>query len=420
MVKRPPSLDSHDPPLSAPLQAGLESLAVNLDEELQRYRQGVAHRRSGSRLKLRPKTQTPPRLPQLPHPPLTPAPEATGPGGAGAPPQVSPPVPEAETSRQLTPYAGAAEDYLESTEALLETDPTAYITDYTFSSSPSSAAGDRPLANPLGLGALLLLLLTSAGLGYLVTSPQTITQLKHHPLLQRLAQVLPQATSTQPAPAADPSRPVASSPGPGLEGLGPDLSAQEFGQLDLNRLSNLPSSLAIPASSPSQSVPDSEVTATPEPKSTSLPPLAAPQGRSDRPPTLSSPADVTTPTPPPSPRKLSRSSTPAISSSSHRQPPKPLGSPVPVQPPLPPAPLSQAPRPLSAADVPTPRYYVVANYTGDASLQAARQRVADAYLRNFARDTKIQLGAFAQRSAAQDLIKRLQSQGLTVQLYVLP
>ncbi|XGB42761.1 MAG: hypothetical protein LVS60_02700 [Nodosilinea sp. LVE1205-7] len=437
MVKRPPSPDTNDSLLSPPLQAGLESLMVNLDEELERYRQGESHRRSRSRLKLRPKDPVSPRLPQFSNPTAansqaltTPATTTSALGGAPAAlgpkntPKISSPVASGSPSQDLTAYPTATEDYLESTEALLEADPTAYITDYSFSSSSSPAGLGRQLATPLGLGALLLLLLTSAGFGYLVTSPQAIGQLKNHPLVQRLIQSLPQSSPAPSSSTTEAVPPTADTQGQGLQGLGPDLSAQEFGKLDLNRLSNLPSSPSnpvVPNPEPGQpSQPESATSREPLKTSPMAPLPTIPLQQ----PATASPRSLVESTTPivrsVSPRVLPRPSQPVVTSSTNLQPPKPLGRPSSSRSPLPPAPLSQAPRPLNSTNRTGPRYYVVANYSGDSSLQAARQSVADAYLRNFPSGLKIQLGAFAQESAARDLIEKLQSQGLAVQLYVAP
>ncbi len=454
MVKLPPTTDANDPLLSAPLQAGLESLMVNLDEELQRYRQGGSNRRSGSRLKLRSRDQSSLRLPQFPTPTVTNSQAVASSGvkgregsetplksdpiasGIGPSPDInpsqSPPI-SGYPPKGLATYPAATEDYLESTEALLETDPTAYITDYGFAPSSSPPSLGRQLATPLGLGALLLLLLTSAGFGYLVTSPQAIAQLRNHPLVQRITQLIPGSSPAQPTPTADSGSPAANTHGEGLQGLGPDLSAQEFGKLDLNRLSNLPSrspNPAVPTPNPNQSLPETvtnprsgvpanQVSAEP------LVPLVSPQvpnSPGSRPSTYRA---VESPPPSPggrvgAPTVPPRPSQAVAPSAANGQPPKPLSQPAPSRRILPPAPLSQAPRPLSQTGTATPRYYVVANYTGNGSLEAARQLVGEAYLRNFASGTKIQLGAFAQESAAQDFIQKLQRQGLNVQLYTAP
>jgi hypothetical protein len=62
------------------------------------------------------------------------------------------------------------------------------------------------------------------------------------------------------------------------------------------------------------------------------------------------------------------------------------------------------------------RYYVVVDYSGDTSLTAARQVIGDAYVRNFSTGAKIQMGAFSQPSAAQNLVQQLQQQGISAQV----
>jgi hypothetical protein len=239
-----PQPGSPETSLSPVLEGALANLMVDLDDELQRYRQRRSDQAgpstSGPQTRFRRAQGSGPQLINLPPTPTvakaTPARTTSAqasPSSAMDKPIPPPPPPRsALTSHHLVPYSPAAEDYLESTEALLDTDPTAYITDYGSDPEDPSPALGRSLATPLGLGALLLLLVASAGFGYLVTSPQAIDHLRQHPLVRGLGQ------KVQP-PA------VTSTPEPGVavpEGLGPDLSEQEFTELDLNRLSNLPSS----------------------------------------------------------------------------------------------------------------------------------------------------------------------------------
>ncbi|MEM9138144.1 MAG: SPOR domain-containing protein, partial [Cyanobacteria bacterium P01_F01_bin.42] len=57
-------------------------------------------------------------------------------------------------------------------------------------------------------------------------------------------------------------------------------------------------------------------------------------------------------------------------------------------------------------------YYVVADYTGDQALSNARNVVGDAFVRNFSEGARIQLGAFQDESRAQELIQELERQGI--------
>jgi cell division septation protein DedD len=58
----------------------------------------------------------------------------------------------------------------------------------------------------------------------------------------------------------------------------------------------------------------------------------------------------------------------------------------------------------------------VVDYGGDASLASARRVVGDAYVRNFSSGAKIQMGAFSQPAAAQNLVNQLQQQGISAQV----
>lgn len=61
--------------------------------------------------------------------------------------------------------------------------------------------------------------------------------------------------------------------------------------------------------------------------------------------------------------------------------------------------------------------YVVTPYTGDRSLEEARQAVSGAYVRNFPQGAQVQLGAFSNADSAQSLVQELNSQGIPAQVY---
>jgi cell division protein FtsN len=73
--------------------------------------------------------------------------------------------------------------------------------------------------------------------------------------------------------------------------------------------------------------------------------------------------------------------------------------------------ISQAPP--SSGD----RYYVVTDYTGDPSLNQARQAVSDAYVRNFNDGAKVQMGSFTDAASAEQLAQDLQQQGVPAKVY---
>ncbi|MEM8614498.1 MAG: hypothetical protein AAGF93_20980, partial [Cyanobacteria bacterium P01_H01_bin.105] len=62
-------------------------------------------------------------------------------------------------------------------------------------------------------------------------------------------------------------------------------------------------------------------------------------------------------------------------------------------------------------------FYVIASYTGDASLDKARELVPDAFVRNFQSGARIQLAAFDNRAQAEDQVGFLTQQGAVVELF---
>ncbi|MGB6014027.1 MAG: hypothetical protein WBG32_04795, partial [Nodosilinea sp.] len=237
------------------LQRAIESLALNLDDELYRYRQTRSGQGAAApapaKLQLR-SNRKPIDLIAL----KTAAPAAASSsssdrledllGQASVPSsQAYPPsaINQVRLSHggTLTTYRPAPDDYLESTEALLGSQPSHPQPPQESNEVPPSFM--RQLTSPLGIGALLLLLVGSASFGYLVTSPQAVSHLSDNPITRRL-----RVTPADDAASAD----SASQGETGFNPLGPDLSEQEFGSIDLNDISTLPS-----ANSPTahQSVP---------------------------------------------------------------------------------------------------------------------------------------------------------------------
>ncbi|NJL47320.1 MAG: hypothetical protein HC929_07305 [Leptolyngbyaceae cyanobacterium SM2_5_2] len=147
---------------------------------------------------------------------------------------------------------------------------------------------------------------------------------------------------------------------------------------------------------PSPRSPNATVATPPRPSAT---PAQSPRVGAS-PPAASQPA-----TRPPQPLQVAP---PAVNAS----PPQPLAanSTPPVRPP---APLT----PAAANPAPRPNYYVVTDYTGNASLESARGAVGDAYVRDFGGGSKIQMGAFSQESSAQNLVNQLQQQGIPARVY---
>ncbi|MFM6175727.1 MAG: SPOR domain-containing protein [Sphaerospermopsis kisseleviana] len=142
----------------------------------------------------------------------------------------------------------------------------------------------------------------------------------------------------------------------------------------------------------------------------------SPLSRAVAPPHAPSPPSKPAPTPTvaspaPSAPAAAVSPTPGRTAPS-APPPRPLTAPTTPRPPAPLAQAPVAPAPLQ----PSPRYYVVVDYSGDASLAAARRIVGDAYVRNFSSGAKIQMGAFSLAATAQNLVQQLQQQGISAQM----
>jgi cell division septation protein DedD len=62
-------------------------------------------------------------------------------------------------------------------------------------------------------------------------------------------------------------------------------------------------------------------------------------------------------------------------------------------------------------------YYVVTPYSGDPSLETAREAVPEAYVRNFDTGASVQLGAFSDPAKAEELVQQLESQGIPAEIY---
>ena len=186
------------------LRRALESLTLNLDDELHRYRQNrlgnATVPTTPARLQLRQNrksldlialktaaTSTTAVATAPPPPPNARLQEILGqasvPSSQTYPPQAAINQVRLSHGGTLTTYRQTPEDYLESTEALLGSVPPRSRPRQADEAHPPSLA--RQLTTPLGVGALLLLLVGSAGFGYLAMSPQAVQHLTDSPLARR-------------------------------------------------------------------------------------------------------------------------------------------------------------------------------------------------------------------------------------------
>jgi hypothetical protein len=321
------------------------------------------------------------------------------------------------------------EDYLESSEELLK----------SLAEEEAELRGEtqpgvlESLLTPLGIGSMLLLLLTSATFGYLMMNPAAVSLLGLEPTVD----------SGKSATGASTTSPVGGSPSVNIPEA-PNLAADEFVDLNLETLSNLPQNAsasitpardanAAPASS--TSLPEKTPVAAPAPTQPSPEPIAEPS-----PHAASAPVTVPRSTP-----AAARPAAPASRPAATREQPRPIrerpapaapASPTPAarppepappvavnrSPELPPDPIPAAPSPASPTNqTPAPvrqdLYYVVTEYNGDRSLEQAQQAVDEAYVRNFPDEgARVQMGAFSSEVGAQELIQELEQQGIAAEV----
>ena len=336
--------------------------------------------------------------------------------------QLTPPQEPAEVRGNLVPLSAAQappEDYLESSEQLLRS-----LGEQEADIQPQKRFTDR-LLTPLGIGSILLLLLSTATVGYILTNPSTFSALGLNRFFgsktPTTAQRSTQATIADSTPAKD---------SPTVNG--PNLAADEFKDLNLNTLSHLEASpTPTPPASPVPTLPD-----LPNEAATSAPPpvipnSALPRRSSDLSSLLGStvqqgtvPAPVA---PPVAPLQAPVASAPAASAPPARTPSsapaKPKRLPASATPSTPAATKTQqaSPSPAQVAESPTPArdkfYYVLVNYKSDRTLEQARTVVPDAYVRNFPEGNRIQMGAFKRESEAKTLIEQLKQQGVSASIY---
>jgi hypothetical protein len=441
------------------LQRAIESLNLNLDDELRRYRQSQSGQSPApvtpARLQLRQQRKPldliavkvaanaadePATAPGVASPPTPRLQEILGqasvPNSQAYPPTTAVNQVRLSHGGTLTTYRAAPEEYYESSEALLGSLPNGEQATRSRRrrEEPEYAASPlRQLFTPLGMGALLLLLVGSAGFGYLVTSPETAQYITDNPITRQLKG---EPTDAETGVALGEANGESEA---GFQPMGPDLSEKEFMSLDLSSISTLPSEESDPGVQTTSIELQPEAGGRPGQPNPAGSPAAADATRSallraeivsapGRSTASAAPSASTRPastpaqrsTSPSAPATASASTTPAaVVPAPIVRPPQPLArssapAPVTQAPPArvaPPAPITQVPQQAAA-----PNYYVVTNYNGAQSLEAARGVVGDAYVRNFSNGTRIQMGAFSQASSAQNLVNQLQQQGIPAQV----
>jgi len=293
-----------------------------------------------------------------------------------------------ESANLLTsePSQGQPEDYLESSEKLLES-----LREEETKTQPQK----RQILTPLGVGLMLLVLLSGATVIYLAMNPSQFKVL----VLERFFGS-PATTTAQNSIGTTPIQGELEQNSPIING--PDLASEEFIDLNLNNLSRLES---IPTETPTQN--QTEVPPLPD-----LPEFNTTSGVSKQ--EFSGGTDLPSALlpPPPLPGTAPQATTPRATTNI---PNTQTGSSPAITPKE-----SSSVNSVEAATPPArkdPFYYVVSNYTGSQSLELAKTMVPDAYVRKFPEGSQIQLGAFDTETQAKTLAKQLQKEGISASVY---
>ncbi len=290
----------------------------------------------------------------------------------------------------------ASEEYLESSEALLRS----LVSEEA--KVRAERGGIEQLLTPVGLGSLLMLLLSSALFGYVVMNPTSLRE-----AIARLTQPLPEATTA----------PTVSQPGSAVPQ--PNLAEQEFRRLDLGSLATLKEDggeTPLPTTSPAAL--GTPVTApTSESSRTAEATVPAPESNS---------SSLTAPAAPTAPAATSHSTASAVGSEDSRPAPQPARSAqskrqAPVRPKTENVPPSQPQtikpsQPRQASEKPKAFYRVVTDYQNDAALNKVKQQVPDAFVRNFSEGAKIQVGAYDNEIEARAKVESLRQQGISAEI----
>ncbi len=291
----------------------------------------------------------------------------------------------------------ASEEYLESSEALLRS----LVSEEA--KVRAERGGIEQLLTPVGLGSLLMLLLSSALFGYVVMNPTSLRE-----AIARLTQPLPETTTA----------PTISQPGSAVPQ--PNLAEQEFRRLDLGSLATLKE--------------DGGETPLPTTSPTALgTPVTAPTSESSRtagvtvPTPESNSSSSTAPVAPTAPAATTAHSTASAAGSEDSRPaPQPARSAqskrqAPVRPKNENVPPSQPQtikpsQPRQASEKPKAFYRVVTDYQNDAALNKVKQQVPDAFVRNFSEGAKIQVGAYDNEIEARAKVESLRQQGISAEI----
>ncbi len=285
------------------------------------------------------------------------------------------------------------DDYLESSEELLRSlaeEEAAVETERGFMQS---------LLTPLGVGSMLLLLLSSTMLGYVLMNPSSLSQLISMGSKDQQSSMGQQSSQTA------------------MVNPQPNLATQEFKDLNLDTLGTLKSDSgsattiapfptptvnpSAPAKQPTAPVNSTPAGETASGQSTTALTPAVPSRSPATVATTSQPAPVRTYAPPQPSRSYSNPS---------------RSTPIPTYQPSTPSNQSRvAPAGTSTSTNGYP-FKVVTHYDNDRTLEAVKKVVPDAYVRNFSNGAQIQLGASSTAAEAEARVQELRNQGISAQV----
>ncbi|MDY7003021.1 MAG: hypothetical protein SWX82_03345 [Cyanobacteriota bacterium] len=282
---------------------------------------------------------------------------------------------EKQTSQIDTDNSTAPDDNLESSEQLLQS------LDKLKSRRQEQPTYLASLFTPLGIVSMFLFLISCTTLGYVVMNPSGLKNLG----LDRLFKDTSAQKDTDETTAGNgqnrEEQPLPKSP---------DLASQEFVDLDLNTLSNV------------------------NPKPSQFPSPTATLRPAVPPPISGSTNTVAQPTYKPGAELDNLSSTllPQSTQSPNQQSVTTAPSPTVKN-----SDSSQITTPIQSDNG---WYYVVVDYVNEESLYNAQQIVSDAYIRETSNGMKIQMGAFWDPEKAKEFLQELRQEKLDAKYYKLP
>lgn len=387
------------------LSTALSTLDIQLEEELARYRRAKAGGnrpgRSSNRTAAKPldlisvSAHSSPATNPAPSAPAAEMMVATAASNLAAPVEANLlHSPAGDPELNLTEQDVELDDYLASSEELLR----------SLSEEEAKVQVERgfmrSLVTPLGVGSMLLLLLSSAMFGYVVTNPTSLTNLFAD--RTNVAQPVTEPGAIAPSAADAPQ---------------PNLANKEFKDLNLNPTGTLKPGSATRSIGGTASSPSPQKPGVPSSASAAAKPTAeanaqnSPQGNPQ-----GNPQDTQNPSPAPAAPRL------AEQPAAPEPVPQPYGrstEPDRDTTPAPPRPTREAPAPQpevasQAAD--EYRFKVVAPYSGDSSLAEAKKAVPDAFLTNSAGRAENQLGAHSSAADAEAQVQELRRQGIQAEV----